>query len=74
MAKKQYGIMPPFPKMVAMMRSSDNRHFVYGIDWLTKAITIYRNGAYEIVPIERVRFVEPTEEEMELLSQSDSRS
>ncbi|CAI0713372.1 Uncharacterised protein [Serratia quinivorans] len=70
MAKKQYGIMPPFPKLVAMMRSSDSRHFVYGIDWLTKAITIHRNGAYEIVPIEMVRFVEPTEEEFELLNRS----
>lgn len=70
MAKKQYGIMPPFPKLVAMLRGSDCRHFVYGIDWLTNAVTIFRNGAYEIVPIERVRFVEPTEEELELLSRS----
>ncbi|MFS8079947.1 hypothetical protein UDZ25_14110 [Serratia marcescens] len=70
MAKKQYGIMPPFPKLVAMMRGSDTRHFVYGIDWLTNAVTIHRNGAYEIVPIERVRFVEPTEEELELLNRS----
>ncbi|MCO7511787.1 hypothetical protein NJH77_21285 [Serratia fonticola] len=70
MAKKQYGIMPPFPRLVAMMRGSDGRHFVYGICWLTKAVTIHRNGAYEIVPIERVRFVDPTEQEMELLSKS----
>ena len=74
MAKKQYGIMPPFPKLVAITRSSDRRHFVYGIDWLTRAVTIIRNGSYEIVPIEKVRFVEPTKEELDLLSRSDSRS
>ncbi|WP_240024311.1 hypothetical protein [Serratia marcescens] len=71
MAKKQYGIMPPFPKLVAMLRGSDGRHFVYGIDWLTNAITIYRNGSYEIVPIERVKLVEPSQDEMELLKLSD---
>lgn len=71
MAKKQYGIMPPFPKLVAMLRGSDSRHFVYGIDWLTNTVTIHRRGAYEIVPIEMVRFIEPTKEEMELLKLSD---
>lgn len=30
MAKKQYGIMPPFPHLVAMLRGSQYRHFVLG--------------------------------------------
>ncbi|HDU8661599.1 TPA: hypothetical protein RG707_001373 [Serratia liquefaciens] len=71
MAKKQYGIMPPFPKLVAMLRGSDGRHFVYGIDWLTNTITIYRNGSYEIMTIEKVKFVEPSQDEIELLNLSD---
>ncbi len=33
MAKKQYGIMPPFPHLVAMLRGYKYRHFVFGIDW-----------------------------------------
>ncbi|BBW56879.1 hypothetical protein THOKLE004_30640 [Klebsiella pneumoniae] len=32
MAKKQYGIMPPFPQLVAMRYGSQYCHFVFGID------------------------------------------
>lgn len=71
MAKRQYGIMPPFPKLVAMLRGSEGRHFVYGIQWLSREIIIFRNGKYEIVPIDIVKFVEPTERELELLGMSD---
>lgn len=63
--------MPPFPKLIAMMRGSEHRHFVYGISWQDETITIHRKGAYEIVPITWVKFVEPTEEEVELLKMSD---
>lgn len=71
MSKRQYGIMPPFPKLVAMMRGSDNRHFIYGINWLSKTVIIHRNGEYQIQPIDYIKFVEPTAEELELLKQSD---
>lgn len=30
MAKKQYGIMPPFPHLLAMLRGSQYRHFFLG--------------------------------------------
>lgn len=68
MAKQQYGIMPPFPKLVAMRRGSPYRHFVFGIDWWYRQIIIFRDGAPELIPIEQVKFVEPTEEELEMLS------
>ncbi|EAS0547405.1 hypothetical protein EX404_21835 [Salmonella enterica] len=67
MSKRQYGIMPPFPALVVMMRGSERRHFVYGINWLNSTVIIYRNGEYQITPIDYVKFVEPTEEELELI-------
>ncbi|EPG1747646.1 hypothetical protein MBQ75_003584 [Klebsiella pneumoniae] len=69
MAKKQYGKMPPFPKLVAMLRGSQYRHFVFGIDWWHRHIIVLRDGKPELVPIEQVKFVEPTEEELEMLSE-----
>ncbi|HBR7504845.1 hypothetical protein [Klebsiella pneumoniae] len=68
MAKKQYGIMPPFPHLVAMLRGSQHRHFVFGIDWWHRHIIVLRDGKPELVPIEDVKFVEPTEEEIKMLS------
>lgn len=71
MAKRQYGIMPPFPKVIAMLRGSDTRHFVYGIDWLGRTIAINRRSRCEQIPIERAKFVEPTPEELEILNSFD---
>lgn len=68
MSVKQYGIMPEFPKLVAMLRGSTNRHLVFGIDWWNRSIIIFRDGRPEIVPIELVKFVDPTEEEVEMMS------
>ncbi|MCK2155651.1 hypothetical protein [Citrobacter braakii] len=68
MAKRQYGVMPPLPKLVAMMRGSENRHFIYGINWLDETVIIFRNGEYQIMPINYVKFVEPNEEELNMLA------
>lgn len=68
MAVKQYGIMPEFPKLVAMLRGSTNRHFVFGIDWWHKSIVIFKDGNLQIVPIEVVKFVDPSEEEVEMMN------
>ncbi|MBU4682389.1 hypothetical protein KC222_10215 [Cedecea davisae] len=68
MAKKEYGIMPPFPQLVAMLRGSKQRHFVFGIDWWNKQIIVFKDGIPELIPIEKVKFVEPSAEEVEMLS------
>ncbi|EIV6182279.1 hypothetical protein L9H89_001971 [Klebsiella aerogenes] len=69
MAKKEYGIMPEFPKLVAMLRGSKQRHFVFGIDWWNRHIIVLKDGHPMLVPIEQVKFVEPTSEELEMLSE-----
>lgn len=68
MAVRQYGVMPELPKLIAMLRGSQNRHFVFGIDWLSRTITIFSDGYPKLVPIHQVKFVEPTEAEIETLN------
>jgi hypothetical protein len=39
-----------------------------GIDWWHRHIIVLLDGKSELVPIEDVKFVEPTEEEIKMLS------
>ncbi|RAU45308.1 hypothetical protein DBY68_016980 [Pseudocitrobacter sp. RIT415] len=68
MAKRQYSVMHLFPKLVAMLRGSENRHFNYGIKWLEETVIIFRNGEYQIMPINYVKFFEPNQEELNMLA------
>jgi hypothetical protein len=68
MSVKQYGIIPEFSKLIAMLCGSTNRHFMFGMDWWNRSIIIFGDGNPKIVPIELVKFVDPMEEEVEMMN------